>query len=103
MPSHSTRRQFLFLVGAATTTVGTTSWAQVRLDPKDPQASALGYVDDATKADAKRFPQYKAGQACAGCALFQGKPADAAGPCALFPGKQVSAKGWCSAWSKKAA
>jgi len=73
-----------------------------KLDPKDPQAAALGYVADATKADKAKFPKYAAGQACSGCQLYQGKATDAAGPCALFAGKQVSSKGWCSAFVKKA-
>ncbi|MEO5690256.1 MAG: high-potential iron-sulfur protein [Burkholderiaceae bacterium] len=72
------------------------------VDPKDPQAAALGYVADATKADKAKFPKYAAGQACSSCQLYQGKPADAAGACAIFAGKQVSAKGWCSAYAKKA-
>jgi hypothetical protein len=72
------------------------------LDPKDPQAVALGYVADATKADKVKFPRYAAGQACGSCQLYQGKPGDAAAPCALFGGKQVGAKAWCSAYVKKA-
>lgn len=68
----------------------------------DPQAVALGYKADATKADKAKYPKYAAGQNCANCALYQGKPADAAGGCPLFAGKQVAAKGWCSAWAKKA-
>ena len=68
----------------------------------DGQAKALGYVADATKADKVKFPKYAAPQACANCALFQGKAGDAAGGCALFAGKQVAGKGWCSAYSKKA-
>ena len=72
------------------------------VDPKDPQAAALGYVVDATKADKAKFPKYAAGQACSGCQLYQGKAGDAAGPCAIFAGKKVEAKGWCSAYVKKA-
>ena len=72
------------------------------LDPKEPQAAALGYVVDATKADKAKFPKYAAGQTCANCQLYQGKPTDATGGCALFPGKQVAGPGWCSAWNKKA-
>ncbi len=72
------------------------------VEPKDPQAAALGYVPDATKADKAKFPKYAAGQACGGCQLYQGKATDAAGPCALFAGKRVSSKGWCSAFVKKA-
>ena len=72
------------------------------VDPKDPQAAALGYVADAGKADKAKFPKYAAGQNCAGCQLYQGKAGDAAGPCAIFAGKKVEAKGWCSAYVKKA-
>ena len=76
--------------------------AQAKLDETDPQALALGYVADASKADTKKYPKYAAGQNCAGCALYQGKAADALGGCPLFAGKQVAGKGWCSAWAKKA-
>ena len=72
-----------------------------QVEEKDPQAMALGYTRDATKADKKKFATYQAGQACANCNLFQGKPKEAWGPCTIFPGKQVNAKGWCSAWQKK--
>jgi hypothetical protein len=72
------------------------------VDPKDPQAAALGYVVDAAKADKAKFPKYAAGQNCGGCQLFQGKAGDATGPCAIFAGKKVSTKGWCSAYIKKA-
>ena len=73
-----------------------------KVDEKDPQAVALGYVADATRADKAKFPKYAAGQACAGCQLYQGKAGDASGPCPLYAGKAVAAKGWCSAWVKKA-
>jgi len=71
------------------------------LTESDPTAQALGYRQDATKADKAKYPAYAAGQACGTCALYQGKPGDASGPCPLFAGKNVSAKGWCSAWAKK--
>jgi len=73
-----------------------------RVDEKDAQASSLGYKHDATKVDKVKFAKYQAGQTCANCTLYQGKPADAWGGCAIFPGKQVAGKGWCSAWVKKA-
>jgi len=103
----TTRRAFiqiLPLAGAAAALGASVARAAdaPMLDPKDPQAVALGYVADATKADKAKFPRYAAGQACAGCQLYQGKPADAAAPCTLFGGKQVSGKGWCSAYVKKA-
>lgn len=72
------------------------------LDEKLPQASALGYVADTTKADGKQFPKHTADQDCHNCALSQGKATKAAGSCPLFAGKQVAGKGWCSAWNKKA-
>lgn len=72
------------------------------VDPKDPQAAALGYVADASKADKAKFPKYAPGQNCGGCQLYQGKAGDATGGCAIFAGKKVAAKGWCSAYTKKA-
>lgn len=100
-PSHP-RRTFILSVVATSATLATSrSFAQATLSEKDPQAQALGYVSDATKADTKKYPKYAAGQACGSCALYQGKPGDAAGNCPLFAGKQVSVKGWCSAWAKK--
>jgi hypothetical protein len=68
---------------------------------KDPQAVALGYVADATKADRTKYKTYTEGQKCATCVLYTGKAGDPAGPCPLFAGKQVAAKGWCSAYAKK--
>ena len=100
----STRRIFLSTVAAAgcATICGTALAAGgPMVDENDPQAKALGYVTDASKADTKKFPKYEKGQHCASCALFQGKESDAAAPCALFAGKQVAGPGWCSAWAKK--
>lgn len=71
------------------------------VDPKDPQALALGYVADATMANKGKFPKYAAGQDCSNCQLYQGKAGDSKGACPLFPGKTVEAKGWCSAYTKK--
>ena len=73
------------------------------LDEKDPAASALSYVNDATKADKVKYPKYADGQNCGNCALYQGAAGSAQGGCPLFPGKNVSAKAWCSAYAKKAA
>lgn len=72
------------------------------LDEKEPQAMALGYVADASRANKAKFPSYAAGQACANCSFYQGKPADVLAPCPLYAGKRVAAKGWCSAYAKKA-
>ena len=100
----NSRRTFMMTVAAGGAALALASRAQAAdmLDEKSPQAAALGYVADTTKADTKKFPKHTAEQNCHNCALFQGKATDAAGGCALFPGKQVAGKGWCSAWNKKA-
>ena len=49
-----------------------------------------------------KFAKYVAGQKCANCTFYQGKPTDAWAACPLFANKQVAAKGWCSAYVKKA-
>lgn len=101
--TQSTRRTFLLQVAAAGTALAATqAQAQAKLDEKDPQAIALGYVADTTKVDAKKFPKHSNDQKCSNCALFQGKAGAAMGGCPLFGTKQVAAPGWCSAWAKKA-
>ena len=82
--------------------VGNAAAQAAKVDEKDAQAQSLGYKHDATKVDKVKFTKYQAGQACASCTLYQGKPADVWGGCAIFPGKQVARKGWCSAYVKKA-
>lgn len=99
----TSRRKFIEIVPVAL--VGLTAMRAAHaamVDEKDPQATALGYVSDATKADKAKYKTYTAGQACGACALYQGKPGAASGPCPLFAGKEVSSKGWCSAYAKKA-
>jgi hypothetical protein len=72
------------------------------LDPKDPQAVALGYVTDATKADKAKYPKYAAGQTCGNCTLYQGAAGSASGACPIYQNRMVPAKAWCSAYVKKA-
>ncbi|MES2979863.1 MAG: high-potential iron-sulfur protein [Pseudomonadota bacterium] len=98
---NKTRRTFFMTLAAGGSLLTTAAYGQARLDEKDPQAVALGYVVDATKTDVKKQPKYAAGQACSNCALYQGKASDAFGGCPLFAGKQVAGKGWCNAWAKK--
>ena len=96
------RRVFMLRVAAAGSALAATQGhAQAKVDPKDPQAVALGFVEDTTKADAKKFPNHANSQMCDGCQLFQGKAGAASGPCAIFTGKIVPGHGWCSAWTKK--
>ena len=105
------RRRFLMTGSLALASVAALSRAghasaQAKAAPHvsegDAQAVALGYKNDATKADKKKFANWQAGQACSGCMQFEGKPTDAWAPCKIFPGKQVNAKGWCTAFVKKA-
>jgi hypothetical protein len=72
------------------------------VDEKEPQAVAVGYVSDASRADKAKFPKYEAGQRCTGCALYGAAPDAPMGPCGLFGGRQVAGPGWCSAWVKRA-
>jgi hypothetical protein len=64
------------------------------LSPDAPEAKAVKYVEDASKAQGA-LP----GSTCANCALYQGKNGLPAGACQIFPGKQVKAAGWCSSWA----
>lgn len=98
------RRIFLAQAVACSAVVATGASAQgaPKLDEADPQAVALGYKNDTTKVDDKKFPKHTAEQKCNGCQLYQGKATDATAPCAIFGGKSVTANGWCSAWVKKA-
>lgn len=99
----SNRREFIVQISLASGALAASqAWAQAAMvGETEPQAAALGYKADATKADKAKFPKYAAGQQCSTCALYQGKAGDAAGGCPLFAGKQVAAKGWCSGWAKK--
>jgi len=97
----TSRRRFISLLPL----LGAASVARaqaVPLDPKDPQATALGYSPDATKVNKAKFPKYAAPEACGNCALYQGVAGAASGPCPIYAGKVVQAKGWCSAYTKKA-
>ncbi len=75
--------------------------APVRAEESDPAVAALGYKKVATTVDAKKYPQYKAGQACASCALYTGKAGSANGPCMALGNKIVEAAGWCMVYAKK--
>lgn len=65
----------------------------------DPQAVALKYVADATKAtraDVGDTPGSE--QTCKNCVLAPSHDGDQI-PCQLFPGKSVAAAGWCASWA----
>ena len=103
-PSH--RRSFMIQLATAGAVLGTAkaslSQALPALAETDPQGAALGYKQDTSKVDAKKYPKHEATQKCSNCQLYLGKATDAAGGCPLFAGKNVAGNGWCSAWAKKA-
>lgn len=101
--SHSNRRVFLMQVAACGSALaaGAAQAQAAKVEEKDAQAVALGYVADTTKADKKKFPKHANDQKCNNCALYQGKATDAFAGCPLFGTKQVAGGGWCSAWAKK--
>jgi hypothetical protein len=97
------RRRFLMQAAVAATTLPLLATmarrpaeaALAKLPLDNPQAKALGYVEDAGKTT---NAAHKAGSSCSNCQFFTA----ATGACALFSGFTVSPKGWCSAWAKKA-
>jgi hypothetical protein len=93
-------------VAAGTSALAATQNLALAADPDlldtDPQAVALGYKQNTTQVDAKKYPKHTADQHCANCQLFQPMGAAATGHCPLFAGKLVHTTGWCSAWAKKA-
>lgn len=103
MSELQSRRRFIRLTVAGASAlplaglVGT-AHAQAKVDPNSPQAKALQYVADATKAPMRKDPK----AFCDNCQLYTGKPGAAEGPCAALGGGLVAAKGWCTAWVKKA-
>jgi High potential iron-sulfur protein len=71
------------------------------LKEDDTTAKSIAYVADATKVDAKAFPQYKPGQDCSNCKLYASDPGAPKGVCELVLGQYVLAKGWCKSWEPK--
>lgn len=73
--------------------------AMPMVDPKDPVAKAVKYIEDAKKA-----PESK-GNKCSTCGFYAKKETrngKEAGTCTIFAGKLVYADAWCSSWNKKA-
>ena len=103
------RRQFLkfAVVGAIAAPLAARLIAQPAfaadlppLELDNPTAKALGYVEDHTKVDVKKYPKFTLDQDCANCKFYGGGAAR--GTCTLFPGKSVAAKGWCASHLMKA-
>ena len=73
--------------------------AMPMVDPKDPVAKAVKYVEDHKKA-----PEAK-GNLCSTCGFYAKKETrngKEVGTCTIFAGKLVQADGWCASWNKKA-
>jgi len=101
------RRTFIqiALVGAASAAVFVPAAYAADLPPLEldnPTAKALGYIEDSSKVDQKKYPNHKPDQLCNNCKFLQGDATAARFPCTLFPGKSVAAKGWCVSWVIKA-
>ena len=86
----------------ATVPAPATTGSLPMLDEKEASALALGYVEDAARADKVKFTNFVAGSNCSNCGNYLGQSGDPSGGCKIFPGKAVTAKGWCTAWIKKA-
>jgi hypothetical protein len=101
---HLSRRTFLdtWMLGAAVSAWGVRRAAAdepPKLDVKDPAAVAVGYVENASQVDLKKYPAYVKGSNCDNCLQLQGKAGSNYRPCSLFPGKVVAVSGWCSGWT----
>jgi hypothetical protein len=97
------RRIFILhtLAGVAAASLGPCALAageRPMLREDDPEAMKFSYVADARKVDSKKFPDFKAGDRCAKCQIYEDEPNNVGG-CQVFPGKLVAGDGWCSAFS----
>jgi len=103
----SSRRQFLNRLAVASASlpivvllgdVRTARAEEVaKMDPEDPMAKALKYVEDATQFEGRGDES----AVCDNCIHYSGEAGAEWGPCALFQGKLVAAKGFCTAWVQK--
>lgn len=109
-PNTPSRRQFLRT--AAVAAVGAPIAFRLLTQPAhasdkpplpldNPQAVALGYIDDAAKVDKAKYAQFKEGSNCNNCQFLQGPPGERVG-CMLFPNNSVAGAGWCVSWAAKA-
>ena len=97
----NSRRYFIAFSSLSLITVTTARATMIpEIDPRDPQAAALGYVNMASNVDKAKYPKYTSGQSCGTCRLYRGNATNSQGQCSLLAGRPVSAKGWCSAYTK---
>ncbi len=100
-----TRRRFIqwLPLASATELAAPPALAQYpHLDEQEQRARDLGYAEDATTVDHKRYPKYAVGETCAGCDLYLAKPTEPWAACTLFPRRLVAGKGWCDAYRPRA-
>jgi hypothetical protein len=115
MPSNPNLNRRSFIQFATTTVIAIAATAPLshaaappaaaalpNLELDNATAKALGYVEDSSKVDAKKYPKHTNTQVCSGCALMQGDAKKPRNPCTLFPGRSVASKGWCASFAKKA-
>ncbi len=100
-PSLSRRELLKTMTFAAAAAVGSRARGDeaAKLDVNDPAAVALGYVEEASRVDVKKYPSYVKGSNCDNCLQLQGTPGNSYRPCSLFQGKLVAVGGWCSGWT----
>jgi hypothetical protein len=98
----TTRRLFMMqaVASVAAASLGARAWAEDRtpLGEDDAEARKFEYVADATKVDIKKHPEFKPGDKCAKCQIYDDGPNNMGG-CPIFAGKLVAANGWCNAFS----
>jgi hypothetical protein len=100
-----TRRELIKNLSLAAGLSAALPWRETRgaapekLDVKDPAAAALGYVENASQVDTKKYPAFVKGSTCENCLLLQGSAGNNYRPCSVFPGKLVSVSGWCKSWA----
>ena len=103
MADISSRRGFVQRLAALASSLMLASRSRsaelARLEVNDPAARALGYVENADRVDAKKYPTYLKGSNCENCLQLAGKAGNNYRPCGLFPGKLVSVSGWCKSWT----
>lgn len=102
-PLHLSRRDLLAVLvlggGALAPLTRTRADTAPRVDPKDPAAQALGYVENAARVDRQKYPSYVPGSTCDNCLQLEGKPGNEYRPCKIFQSKLVAVGGWCTAWT----
>lgn len=119
--SPNSRRDFiktggvgLFTAWAASSVLGKASSARAAdakplemVKESDPMAKTLGYHEDATKVDTKKWAK-RAGPAgakqfCYNCQFYaeKNKPKESkAAACTIFAAKGVKSHGWCNSWTQ---